>query len=54
MQTYSAYCIPLDKGGFGMCVFMESFASVKEAQEFLKILFEEDYAIFLDADRTVH
>ena len=54
MQQYSAYCVPLNNGGFGMCVFMEPFTSVEEAQEFLKILFEEDYALHVDRDRTVH
>ena len=54
MQQYSAYCVPLDDGKFGMCVFMEPFASVEEAQEFLKILFEEDYALPVSANRTVH
>ena len=54
MQQYSAYCVPLNNGGFGMCVFMEPFASVEAAQAFLKILFEEDYALHVERNRTVH
>ncbi len=53
MQTYSAYCVPLDDGGFGMCVFMESFVSVEEAQHCLQTLFDNPL-MHIEQNGTMH